>query len=250
MALTVAIRHYPDSYPDAAARRLPRHALVAVDVIRSTTTAVTAVATGRRCFPVTSIEAARRVAAAVPDALLVGELGGAMPEGFHLNNSPADLAAHDDCRPVVLLSSNGTRLMYEMRQSNPAFVACFRNTSATIRQVAQCGLPAVVIGATTRGHFREEDQMCCAWIASGLAGHGYVPADGETAHLVGAWKDASPRDFLGSPSVEYLRRTDQLRDLDFILEHFDDVGFACRVAGEQVLSDPPRGALAAPANAS
>ena len=233
MELTVAIR----SYPGAAACLLLQHVLVAVDVIRATTTAVTAVAAGRRCYPVTSVEAARRAAAEVPDALLVGELGGVMPEGFHLNNSPADLAARHDHHPVVLLSSSGTQLMHEVRQSDAAFAACFRNTSATVRRVAQCRLPAVVIGAATHGELREEDQMCCAWIASGLLECGYVPADGETAHLVERWHGASPRDFLGSPSVEYLRRSDQLRDLAFILDHFDDIKYACRIAGEQVVID-------------
>jgi 2-phosphosulfolactate phosphatase len=225
--------------------RLFRHALVAVDVIRATTTAVTAVAAGRGCYPVTSVEAAWRVAAAVPDALLVGELGGVMPHGFHLNNSPADLAALDDHRPVVLLSSSGTQLMHEIRQNETAFAACFRNTSATIRRIAQCQLPAVVIGAATRGEFRDEDQMCCAWIASGLLGYGYAPADGETATLVERWQGASTRDFLGSPSVEYLRSSDQLRDLAFILDHFDDIEFACRIVGDRVLSDPSPAALSA-----
>lgn len=241
MPLTVAIR----SFPDVEALRFLGRALVAVDVIRATTTAVTAVAAGRRCYPVTGVEAAQRVAAEVPDALLVGELGGVMPEGFHLNNSPADLAARDDHRPIVLLSSSGTQLMHEVRQSDAAFAACFRNTSATVRRVAGCRLPAAVIGAATHGEFREEDQMCCAWIASGLLGYGYVPADGETARLVERWRGASPRDFLASPSVEYLRRTDQLRDLAFILNHFDDVAFACRIVGEQVLIDPSSALLSA-----
>ena len=34
------------------------YAVVAIDVIRATTTAITAVAAGRRCFPVPSVEAA------------------------------------------------------------------------------------------------------------------------------------------------------------------------------------------------
>lgn len=232
---TVAIRCYPNGIERSASGQ----ALVAVDVIRATTTAVTAVAMGRRCYPVTSVEAALRVAAAVPDTLLVGELGGVMPKSFHLNNSPADLAAREDRRPVVLLSSCGTQLMDEIRRSDAAYVACFRNASATARRLAVRCLPVTVIGAGNRGEFRQEDQMCCAWIASGLMDHGYVPEDCETADLVQKWKFAAPRDFLGSASVEYLRRSNQLRDLDFILDHFDDVDRACRIIGNQIVNIPP-----------
>src|SRR5262245_49992198 len=64
------------------------YAIVAVDVIRATTTAVTGVALGRRCFPVPSLEAAVPLAARLDNPLLVGELGGNMPHGFHMNNSP------------------------------------------------------------------------------------------------------------------------------------------------------------------
>ena len=72
------------------------YAIVAVDVIRATTTAVTAVARGRRCYPVPSIEAAVALARKLPEPLLAGELGGSMPYGFDLNNSPADLEVRTD----------------------------------------------------------------------------------------------------------------------------------------------------------
>src|SRR5215216_6897914 len=89
-------------------------AIVAVDVIRATTTAVTGVALNRRCFPVPSLEAAVPLAARLDNPLLVGELGGNMPYGFDLNNSPAALAERDDVgRPMILLSTSGTRLLGE-----------------------------------------------------------------------------------------------------------------------------------------
>src|SRR5205085_231772 len=87
-----------------------KDAIVAVDVIRATTTAVTAVALGRICFPVPSLEAAVRIEAKLERPLLVGELGGNMPHGFDLTNSPAALAKRTDVsRPMILLSSSGTK---------------------------------------------------------------------------------------------------------------------------------------------
>jgi 2-phosphosulfolactate phosphatase len=64
MSRTVAIRCYFDglhSIPES-------NAVVAIDVIRATTTAVTAVAMGRRCYPVATVEAAKELAESVPDA--------------------------------------------------------------------------------------------------------------------------------------------------------------------------------------
>jgi len=52
------------------------YAIVAIDVIRATTTAVTAVASGRRCFPVPSVEAAKLLKSKLTNPLLAGEVGG------------------------------------------------------------------------------------------------------------------------------------------------------------------------------
>src|SRR5947209_16344876 len=107
MSGTVGIACYP-SFEDG---RGPC-AVVGIDVIRATTTAITAVAAGRRCFPVPSLEAAVPLAARLDNPLLVGELGGNMPYGFHLQNSPAEMATpRDAARPVILLSSSGTGLL-------------------------------------------------------------------------------------------------------------------------------------------
>jgi 2-phosphosulfolactate phosphatase len=206
------------------------HALVAVDVIRATTTAVTAIAMGWECHLVPTVQAAFDTAARLPNALLAGELAGAMPAGFDFTNSPAQLAARSDTsRPLVLLSSSGTRLMCGIAHSNAAYLACLRNYSATIAHLANQHHAVTLIGAGTQGDFREEDQMCCAWIADGLLKFGFLPADIMTMRLVQRWRGA-PRDaFLTSRSVAYLERSGQLHDLDFILSHVDDVDTASRV---------------------
>src|SRR5579864_551914 len=101
-----------DCFPEHVGAYRGGYALVAVDVIRATTTAVTGVALGRKCFPAPTLEAAVPLAAKLHNPLLVGELGGSMPYGFDLNNSPADLAARTDIhRPMLLLSTSGTRVI-------------------------------------------------------------------------------------------------------------------------------------------
>jgi 2-phosphosulfolactate phosphatase len=94
-----------DSFPENAARYRRGYAVVAVDVVRATTTAITAAAAGRRCFPVPTMNAALQLAGQLKDPLMAGEQRGIKPPGFHLNNSPAQLAGRTDTeRPLILLS--------------------------------------------------------------------------------------------------------------------------------------------------
>lgn len=160
-----------------------------------------------------------------------------MPAGFDMTNSPDQLSAHTDTsRPLVLLSSSGTRLMHEIRHSDSAYLACFRNYGATIDYLADNHSAVVLIGAGTHGEFREEDQICCAWIADGLMEYGFVPEDATTRQIVEQWRGAPMNAIHMSRSVEYLRRSGQVRDLDFILSHFDDVDSAYKLSGNEVTS--------------
>jgi 2-phosphosulfolactate phosphatase len=211
---------------------------VCVDVFRATTTAVTAVTSGRRCFPVASLEEALPVAAALDRPLLVGELGGSMPYGFDLQNSPDAIARRPDVwRPAILLSTSGTPLLTSAAASGQAYAACLRNWSATADHVIDDARAEVdVVGAGTRGEFREEDQLCCAWIAARLMAAGFEPADAATADLAARWRDAAVDEAAAGKSAAYLRDTGQTRDIEFVLSHVDDLSSICVMAsGELVL---------------
>jgi len=212
-----------DFLPESARNYDEGWAVVAVDILRATTTAVTIVNTGRRCFPVRSVEAARHAAKQLPDALLVGEVGGDLPEGFDLQNSPSALQALGDLeRPAILLSSSGTRIFAEAR-GTAAYAACLRNSRAQVAHLAANHPRVAVIGAGTKGEFRREDQYGCSRLAAGLLERSYRPGSDLTREVVERWKDAPVESCAGGRSVEYLRRTSQLEDLDFVLSHVDDL---------------------------
>jgi 2-phosphosulfolactate phosphatase len=213
-----------DCLPESVERYRNGHAVVAVDVIRASTTVVTAVEAGRRCFPVTTVEMAAELGSTLQNPLMVGELGGDVPPGFDITNSPVLIAAREDVeRPMVLLSSSGTKVMHGSRHSAAGYVACLRNYSAQMEHLKNHHDHVVLIGAGSRGEFREEDQLCCAWIAQGLVDGGYIPEDAMTAEIVGRWRGAEAEGMMISKSVAYLRRSGQLEDLDYILAHVDDV---------------------------
>jgi len=147
-----------------------------------------------------------------------------MPAGFELQNSPAEVERRRDVeRPLVLLSTSGTRLMAESSLRHTTYAASLRNTSAVAAHVAARHERVLVVGAQSRREFREEDQLCCARIAAALAQDGYSPLDERTADLISYWDGASDDAFTGSRSVDYLLTTGQRHDLDFILGHVDDL---------------------------
>lgn len=226
-----------DSFPSRTEIRFDGYAVVAVDVIRASTTAVTAVAAGRKCFPVTSVEEAFQMRQKFPECLLAGEIAGLQPEGFDLNNSPAKLALRSDReRPMVLLSSSGTKLMVRSGASAmAAFVACLRNYKAVAAHIAGRYERIAVLGAATRGEFREEDQFCCARIAAELIRLGHEPEDQRTLDLINRWRKSSVLACAEGNSAAYLRRSGQLDDLNFILSHVSDVPMAFRIADGEII---------------
>jgi 2-phosphosulfolactate phosphatase len=229
-----------DYLPECVRRYRPEWAIVAVDVIRATTTAVTAAATGRRCFPVPTIEAALALAQQFDNPVLAGESRGKMPDAFEMDNSPAQLVSRTDThRPLVLVSSSGTKVIHEAAGCEAVYLGSFRSHSALAGYLAERHDRVAIIGAGSLGEFREEDQLCCAWIAAGLMSKGYLLENPETTALVSRWRDAPPDACLCSRSVDFLRRTGRVRDLDFVLAHIDDLHavFAVRNGEVQMIAE-------------
>ena len=209
--------------------------VVAIDVIRATTTAITAVAAGHRLYPAGSMEAAVRIAADLSRPILAGELGGLQPYGFDMQNSPCEMQdLEDSSQPIILLSTSGTRLMAEAADRGVCHAACLRNASAQGRHLAEAGADAVILGADSRGEFRDEDRLCAARIARVLVEAGHSVADRLTAEVLARWGDAPDDAFLGGRSAKYLRDTAQEHDLEFVLEHIDDLSSVYSVQEREV----------------
>src|ERR687885_633233 len=95
-----------------------------------------------------------------------------------MTGPPAALAQRTDVeRPIVLVSSSGTRVLCENGGSGPLVVACLRNLTATASHLAGLGSSVHLIGAESRGEFRDEDQLCAARIAERLLDGGFRGTD-------------------------------------------------------------------------
>ena len=228
-----------DCFPESARHYVDSYAIVAIDVIRATTTAVTAVSNGRRCYPVPSLEAAVPLAARLDRPLLVGELGGNMPYGWDLTNSPVAVDNSDEIeRPMILLSSAGTQLIDLASAAAAVYLGCLRNWRALVQYLSERHPRIAVLGAGTRGEFREEDQLACGWIAGALIDAGFRAEDSRTIEIVERWKGAPAEACATGNSANYLNRSGQQHDLRFILEHVDDLQAAFMLKHGEIVMLP------------
>ncbi len=223
-----------DHSTEAASRYGEGWAVVGVDVFRATTLICTAVAAGRRCMVAGDMEEALALAAATPGSLSAGEQAGVVPPGFDLGNSPAAIAErHDVERPLVLVTSSGTPLL-RRAAATAVYAACLRNVTAQVVHLLSEDLDVAVIGAGTRGEPRREDQFAAALIADGLVRAGYQ-CDDDTSRSIA---DHLPRPVewcARGRSGAFLRRTGSARDVDFVLNHRDDLPMVFQVHGNEVL---------------
>ena len=63
--------------------------------------------------------------------------------------------------------------------------------------------------------------MGCAWVAARLLDAGYRAEKEKTADLVPRWRQAD--ELRSEKSAEYLVRSGQQDDLEFVLSHIDDL---------------------------
>ena len=226
-----------DCFPESAERYRAPYAVVAIDVIRATTTATTAVHRGRRVFPARASDEAFVIASGLQNPLLVGELGGNMCYGFDLTNSPAQIARRTDTeRPMVLVSSSGTQLILNASEhAGAVYLACLRNYSAVAECIAASHSRIAVIGAGTRGQFRREDQIGCALVAQQLVDRGYRPENDATVEYIERWRHAELDTIRDGRSADYLRRSSQEADLEFVLSHVDDLDTVPQLATGELI---------------
>jgi 2-phosphosulfolactate phosphatase len=144
---------------------------VVIDVLRASTTIVTALAHGAAVvLPRRSIDEARATTAARVGAVLGGERGGVKIAGFDLGNSPAEYTADRVAgKPVVITTTNGTAALAACGDAAEVLVGAIVNraaVAATARALAAArGSDAIhLVCAGTDGHVTEEDLLAAGAI--------------------------------------------------------------------------------------
>jgi 2-phosphosulfolactate phosphatase len=172
-------------------RDLSRTTCVVFDVLRATSSMITALANGAaEIFPAKTIEEARALKNAVPGALLGGERHGERIEGFDLGNNPFEYIALAG-KKIISTTTNGTIALRACEHAGRVLVGALLNLGA-LREELIRSHPAEVllVCAGTFETFALEDA-----IAAGLLAAEFPAAeltDAAVAAIATARRFASP----------------------------------------------------------
>ena len=222
---TVAI----DVLPQGLYRLAECDALVVIDVVLSGTLVATALEEGRPTHLGTSPEEASRLRSVLPGALLVQE-GFDGLAGYEALGPTGLKAVRDSRKPLVLVAP-WTGEVAEAAQRATVYIACLRNVQATALVLAENHGRVGLLGAGFRGEPRSEDRIAAARLADALLRQGFRSDGMSTVQEIRSWARADLGLVSWGKSCDYLRRAGRDQDVEFILEHQDDVHLACRYQG-------------------
>ena len=150
--------------------------VVVVDVLRATSTIITALAHGVKQFVVTdSLE--KCLALGDLGFVTAGERQGEKLPGCQLGNSPQEFTS-DLLRgeKIALTSTNGTEAILAAREASVLLLGAFLNLSALVKALKQQQQPALVLCAGRQGRLSVEDTLLAGALYESLKAL-YTPSD-------------------------------------------------------------------------
>ncbi|HZK84931.1 MAG TPA: 2-phosphosulfolactate phosphatase [Desulfosporosinus sp.] len=166
--------------------------VIVIDVLRATSTMVTALANGcQSIIPVLSQEDAMERRLTLPGSLLGGERYAQLIEGFDLGNSPYDYVPEKvGGKKVIMTTTNGTRAIRDASASPKIWMASFLNMEsivyAALRQFENSDKlqGIVVFCAGTEERFDLPDTLCAGMLIDGLGINVTLNDLGEAARML------------------------------------------------------------------
>ncbi len=215
----------PAELPALAKRDLSATVCVVLDVLRATSTFVTALHNGaRQIVPVSEISEALAIQKKQPDVLLGGERQGVkiQAEGmeFDFGNSPREYTAEKvRGKTVVSTTTNGTRALHACAGARAVLAASFLNLGATAKFIGDGAFEKIsIVCAGTFENAALEDILAAGALCEIIQGGGDMLSDSAQVSL---------RAFLQSkPDFEsVIRGSQNARRLLSMPELCDDVAF-------------------------
>jgi 2-phosphosulfolactate phosphatase len=152
-------------------RREPSGLSVVIDVLRASSTIVTALQNGcEAMYPVSEPSEAFPLADGTA-ILSCGERKGVKIRGYHIGNSPAEFSKEAvSGKRLVMCTTNGTRAIRAAAGYGRTFIGCFLNAPAVASRLTEVGEDVTIICAGREGSFSIEDALCAGMIISELDG--------------------------------------------------------------------------------
>ena len=210
---------------------------VVVDVLRASTTILTALQNGAAAvIPWLSVDDARAHRVEAPSVILGGERHGVILDGFDLSNSPSDYT-----RPVVenrtisFTTTNGTRALIRCGQASQVLIGAFSNATVLAEYLIGSPQSVHIVCAGTNGEVSGEDALFAGCLIDRILSHQRPTPDPnltDTASMtLGWWRFESAR----RPLAKSLLKTHGGKNL-IALSFEDDIRFAATIDSSQVLA--------------
>lgn len=146
--------------------------VVVIDVLRATSTMITALMHGvREIIPVVEIvDALEKKGGFLPsEVLLCGERSAGIIPGFDLGNSPFEYTdKRVGGKTLIMSTTNGTRTISNAGSAKRVILASFLNAGA-VASYLQNEQDIVLFCSGTNGRYSADDALCAGYIASMLA---------------------------------------------------------------------------------
>jgi len=193
---------------------------VVVDVLRATSSMVTAFAHGiQKIIPVSSL--ADCLALREADFLTAAERDGRQAEGFDLGNSPFSYMTSDiKGKTLIMTTTNGTHAIKLSVAADVVLTGAFLNVGKVAEFVQATGKDVVVVCAGWKGNFNLEDTLFAGALAERL-GTAFKPANDATLaaqHLYRLAQNDMLTFLSASSHVQRLKNLNIVRDVAFCLQ--------------------------------
>ena len=210
-------------------------AAVVIDVLRATSTIITALANGADfVIPVDDISTARNLKIKNPDYVIAGERGGLKVEGFDLGNSPLEFSELNIFKKsIILTTTNGTRAITKAKGiAKEVFVAAFLNAERTSEKLKKHKSIAIVCAGNDGKPSYEDTQVAGLIIAHLIKRREYRLSDSSLVALK-LWETLKIPDFSGSHSQK-LCELGFNRDIDWC-KQVDLFPIVAQLCGEKIV---------------
>lgn len=199
--------------------------VVIVDVFRAFTTAAVVLSRGAaKIIMVSTVEEAQSLREGGTGDLLMGEVRGYRPPGFHIGNSPHEASTADvSGKTIIQRTGSGTQGIVAARSADRIYAGALVTASATATAVTSGNQHEATIVAMGQGGRRtDEDELCALHLRNLLQGRTGNPSAVREMILAGD----RPPDFHDPAKTYY-----HVRDLDIALD-VDRYDFAIEVTLE------------------
>ena len=160
---------------------------VVIDVLRATSTIVTALSNGaRNIIPVQDMGEASKMSSNIDSDryLLCGEKDGQKIDGYDLGNSPLEYTEETvGNKTIIFNTTNGTKTIKKASSALHVYIASFLNMQAVVNALQEHDNDIVLICSGWKGRLSFEDSLLAGALIHSL-GNGTLPSNAKDGAMV------------------------------------------------------------------